>query len=39
MIHRSGESNAQLGRWRAERTALSQRGYICKDLYDYSKLV
>jgi uncharacterized protein len=23
----------------AERAALSQRGYICKDLYDYSKLV
>jgi hypothetical protein len=23
----------------AERAALSQRGYICKDLYDYSKLI
>lgn len=23
----------------AERAALSQRGYICRDLYDYSKLV
>ena len=23
----------------AERAALSQRGYICKALYDYSKLV
>ncbi len=23
----------------AERTALSQRGYLCKDLYDYAKLV